>query len=56
MSRRRRPVKRLVLPDPLFGDITVSKFINCLMLDGKKSCAEKIFYGAADIISEKIKD
>lgn len=56
MSRRRRPIKRLVLPDPLFGDITVSKFINCLMLDGKKSCAEKIFYGAADIIAKKIKD
>ena len=56
MSRRRRPIKRLVIPDPLFGDITVSKFINCLMLDGKKSCAEKIFYGATDIIAKKIKD
>ncbi len=40
MSRRRRPEKRVILPDPKFGDITKSKFMNSVMLDGKKSFAE----------------
>jgi small subunit ribosomal protein S7 len=40
MSRRRRPEKRVILPDPKFGDIVLSKFMNNLMLDGKKSVAE----------------
>lgn len=53
MSRRRRPVKREVLPDPVFGDILVTKFINCMMLQGKKSASEKIFYGALDIVTQK---
>jgi small subunit ribosomal protein S7 len=53
MARRRRPVKREVLPDPVFGDILVTKFINCMMEDGKKSAAEKIFYGAIEIVSQK---
>jgi len=53
--RRRRPEKRKVLPDPLFGDIVVTKFINNLMLDGKKSIAEKIFYNAIKIVEEKMK-
>ncbi|MGY3805068.1 30S ribosomal protein S7 [Pigmentibacter ruber] len=53
MARRRRPIKREVLPDPVFGDILVTKFINCMMEDGKKSAAEKIFYGAIEIVSQK---
>ncbi len=54
MSRRRRPVRREVLADPVFGDILVTKFINCMMEKGKKSAAEKIFYGALDSVSKKI--
>ena len=55
MSRRRRPEKRVILPDPKFGDITLSKFMNNLMLDGKKSVAERIVYGAFDTIEAKAK-
>ncbi len=50
MSRRHRAEKREVLPDPKFGDTIVTKFMNVLMLDGKKSAAEKIVYGAFDRI------
>ena len=53
MARRRNPAKREILPDPLYGEILVSKFINCLMIQGKKSCAENIFYGALDIAAKK---
>jgi small subunit ribosomal protein S7 len=53
MSRRRVAQKREILPDPLFGDIIVSKFINTMMLQGKKSIAENIFYTAMDKIKEK---
>jgi small subunit ribosomal protein S7 len=53
MSRRHRAEKRKVLPDPKFGDEVLTKFMNCLMLDGKKSVAERIVYGALDIIQEK---
>ncbi|APJ04248.1 30S ribosomal protein S7 [Silvanigrella aquatica] len=53
MARRRRPVKREVLADPVFGDVLVTKFINCMMEDGKKSAAEKIFYGAIEIVTQK---
>jgi small subunit ribosomal protein S7 len=53
--RRRRPEKRLILPDPTYKDLTVAKFINYLMKSGKKSVAEKIFYNCLDIISEKEK-
>lgn len=56
MSRRRRPIKREILPDPVFSDKLVTKFVNCLMLHGKKSCAEKIFYGAMNIVQEKGKE
>ena len=51
MSRRHRAEKREVLPDPKFGDQIVTKFMNVLMVDGKKSAAEKIVYGAFDRIS-----
>ena len=54
--RRRRPEKRLILPDPTYKDLTVAKFINYLMKSGKKSVAEKIFYNCLDIISEKEKN
>jgi small subunit ribosomal protein S7 len=50
MSRRRQAKKREVLPDVKFGDIVITKFINRVMLDGKKSVAEKILYGAFDKI------
>lgn len=53
MSRRRKAEKREVLPDPKFKDVVVSKFMSCLMYDGKRSIAEKIVYGAFDQISSK---
>ena len=53
MSRRRRPEKREILPDPKFGDITLSKFMNNIMLDGKKSVAEQITYDALAIVGER---
>lgn len=53
MSRKRKADIREVLPDPKFQDVVVTKFINTLMIGGKKSVAEKIFYGALDIIQEK---
>ncbi|NIV03667.1 30S ribosomal protein S7 [Candidatus Saccharibacteria bacterium] len=53
--RRRRAPERKVLPDPKYSSEVVSKFINGLMLKGKKSKAEKIFYGAMDIIEKKSK-
>ena len=56
MSRRHAAEKREVLGDPKFGDITVTKFMNLMMVDGKKSVAEKIFYGAMDAIEAKTKE
>jgi len=53
MPRRKRPTKRSVLPDPKFHSILVTKFINGLLKEGKRSVAEKIFYNAIDIIGEK---
>ncbi len=53
MSRRRKADKRVILPDPKFGDLVLSKFINNVMLDGKKSIAEGIVYGALDILNGK---
>ena len=50
MPRRREVPKRDILPDPLFGSVDVSKFINVLMLDGKKAVAERMLYGAFDQI------
>ncbi|MBB4212396.1 SSU ribosomal protein S7P [Rhodothalassium salexigens DSM 2132] len=55
MSRRHRAEKREVLPDPKFGDTVLTKFVNNLMLDGKKSVAEGIVYGAFDQIQAKVK-
>ncbi len=53
MSRRHRAEKREVLPDPKFQDLTLTKFMNYIMVDGKKSAAEVIVYGAFDLIEEK---
>jgi len=55
MSRRRRAEVRSVLPDAKYGDQVLMKFINNIMLDGKKSTAEKIVYGAFDIVASKLK-
>ena len=55
MPRRRRPQKRVILPDPKYKDLIVAKFINGLLYDGKKSVAEKLFYASMDIIEGKIK-
>ena len=53
MPRRRVVAKREVLPDPKFGSQTLAKFINIVMVDGKKSVAERIVYGALDIVADK---
>ena len=55
MSRRHSAEKREINPDPKFGNLVVSKFMNSLMYDGKKSAAERIVYGAFDIIEGKTK-
>ena len=51
--RKAKPKKRYILPDPKFKDTLVSKFVNYLMVDGKKSIAYSIFYDAIDIIESK---
>ncbi|WP_121116380.1 30S ribosomal protein S7 [Croceibacterium ferulae] len=56
MSRRRRPEKREILPDPQYGDLVLSKFMNNLMLDGKKSVAERIVYGALETVQARSKN
>jgi len=53
MPRRREVPKRDILPDPKFGNVEVSKFMNVVMTRGKKAVAERIVYGALDIISKK---
>ena len=53
MSRRHSAEKREVLPDPKFGDLVLSRFMNVLMYDGKKSVAENIVYGAMDTLKRK---
>ena len=53
--RRRRPERRQIHPDPVYKDLLVAKFVNNLMLDGKKSIAEKIFYGAIKNIENQTK-
>src|SRR6202158_1863422 len=56
MSRRRRAEKREVLPDPKFGDLVVTIFMNYVMYEGKKAVAENIIYGAFDILETKRRD
>ena len=55
MARRRRPEKRVILPDPQYGDEVLSKFMNSVMLDGKKSVAELIVYGALATVETRAK-
>ena len=55
MSRRHSAEKRIILPDAKFGDLVISKFMNNLMYDGKKSAAERIVYGALSRIEDKLK-
>ena len=54
--RKTKPKKRLILPDPKFNDVLVTRFVNSLMFDGKKSIAFKILYDALDIVEKKMKD
>ena len=54
--RKAKPKKRVILPDPVFGDVKVSKFVNHLMYDGKKSISYEIFYNALNIVGEKMKN
>ena len=53
MSRRRAAEKRTILPDHKFKDLVLAKFMNRIMIDGKKSTSEKIVYGAFDLVSKK---
>ena len=54
--RKARPKKRIILPDPKFNDTLVTKFVNNLMLGGKKTTAYKIFYEAIDVVADRTKD
>jgi small subunit ribosomal protein S7 len=56
MPRRREVPKRETLPDPIYGSTLITKFISCMMLEGKKSVAEHIFYGSLDVIKDRAKD
>ncbi|QDG77077.1 30S ribosomal protein S7 [Labrenzia sp. PHM005] len=56
MSRRHRAEKREINPDPKFGDMVVTKFMNSIMYDGKKSTAERIVYGAFDVVENKTRE
>ena len=53
--RRRRPERREILPDPVFNDLIVTKFVNNLMVSGKKSISEKIFYSSLEIVENQTK-
>ena len=54
--RKSKPKKRIILPDPKYNDVEVTKFVNNIMLKGKKNIAYKIFYDAIEIVSEKTKE
>ena len=56
MPRRREVPKRKIMPDPKYGDQTVTKFMNVVMRDGKKSTAERIVYGAFEVILERTRE
>jgi small subunit ribosomal protein S7 len=53
--RRRRPERRVILPDPIYNDKLIAKFVNYIMVGGKKGVAERIFYGAMDTVKRKTK-
>ena len=52
--RKAKPKKRVILPDPVFGEVMVSKFVNHLMYDGKKSISYGIFYNALELVKNKL--
>ena len=54
--RKAKPKKRVIQPDPKFGEVMVAKFVNHLMLDGKKNIAYNVFYTALDLVEQKNKD
>ena len=54
--RKSKPKKRIILPDPKFNDVLVTRFVNDLMKDGKKTVAYKIFYDALNIIGQRMKE
>ena len=56
MSRRRKSVKREILPDPRFKDLVLAKFVRALMVDGKKNTAEKLIYSSFDLMAKKEKE
>jgi small subunit ribosomal protein S7 len=56
MPRRREVPKREALPDPQYGSTLISKFVNCMMLRGKKSVAEGAFYGSFELVKDRTKD
>ncbi|MBT4777357.1 30S ribosomal protein S7 [Candidatus Marinimicrobia bacterium] len=53
--RRRRPERRVILPDPVYNDKLIAKFVNYIMVGGKKGVAERIFYGAMDMVKSRTK-
>ena len=53
--RKAKPQKRVILPDPVYGEVMVAKFVNHLMLDGKKNTAYAVFYGALGVVDAKMK-
>lgn len=53
--RKSKPKKRIILPDPKFNDVLVTRFVNDLMVDGKKTVAYSVFYDAMDIVAQKVK-
>lgn len=53
--RKAKPQKRVILPDPVYGEVMVAKFVNHLMLDGKKNTAYAVFYGALGVVDNKMK-
>ena len=54
--RKAKPKKRVIIPDPVFNDVKVSKFVNHLMYDGKKNTSFEIFYKALDIVKQKMQN
>lgn len=54
--RKQKPKKRIILPDPKFNDVLVTKFVNNMMVQGKKNTSYKIFYDAMDIVQERLKE
>jgi len=52
--RKAKPKKRVILPDPVFGEVMVAKFVNHLMLDGKKNTSYSVFYSALDLVGQKL--